>query len=440
MPARITLRRSCQSCVKAKRKCDLQMPSCGRCRQRRLRCQFDNEPLTAPSPPSAPPPRYVPALEDATTGDLNAFPERDMERFERESSPSTSSDDSSPEAEEKQITTFRDMAFANGTPSIDDPGVHLIRPFNAPTFFTLDDATTRYLLQTMRTLPTSFADSGQSLFIHPRVLQEIPVNRIASKIFSLCRYATKLRSASDRQVVSTELELRVQELINYFSRVRPGVQDLLVSVQALMLASITLGLGALSKGPVDVRTLKKRSSDLRVLGQWSTKLWNSAPWTLPNATSPEQSWLFAESVRRTLITSHLLTDVFAVLCTGSFKFTGFISTLPFDARHEWWDDVQGPPDGMGEDDLYGEKSKLVSYRQLVVRFEDGALTSREIGSFQKLMLVACRGYRTVCNRFGLPVPNTCFATGNQNTEPGWMNCRPAFHESLLPPLSAGYAF
>jgi hypothetical protein len=44
---RITLRRSCAACAKAKHRCDLQTPQCSRCAKRKHSCVYANEPLTS---------------------------------------------------------------------------------------------------------------------------------------------------------------------------------------------------------------------------------------------------------------------------------------------------------------------------------------------------------------------------------------------------------
>ncbi|KAG9234983.1 hypothetical protein BJ875DRAFT_287337 [Amylocarpus encephaloides] len=44
---RLTLRRSCAACAKAKHRCDLQTPRCSRCTKRNTTCVFANEPLTS---------------------------------------------------------------------------------------------------------------------------------------------------------------------------------------------------------------------------------------------------------------------------------------------------------------------------------------------------------------------------------------------------------
>lgn len=65
-PPRVSLRRSCQACIRSKRKCDQQVPRCTRCQSRGLQCGYINAPLpvstavrkrpqwTAPKRPPAP--------------------------------------------------------------------------------------------------------------------------------------------------------------------------------------------------------------------------------------------------------------------------------------------------------------------------------------------------------------------------------------------------
>lgn len=404
MPGRITLRRSCQACIKSKRKCDLQTPLCGRCKSRRLRCVFDNEPLTSiddSKPTTTASTASVQTTESLSTWLLLSPPESEDTEPDEERSPLEEDADLDRPLREQKLLQRQQKAIANGTPSVDNPALHFVRPAPVPMFMTLDDATCRYLLQTLRTFPASFADQGKSLFIHPRLMRDMPVNRVAEKIFNLCKRATRLRSSADRLALTHDLDLRVQELINHTHREKPGTQGLLSAVQALILAQITLHLGALSTRGVGSETLSQRTRELKLLGAWSYRLWTSAPWTLPNASNTKQSWLFAESVRRTLLVSHLLTDTLAVLCTGSFKFTGFVATLPYDSRTDFWEDPEGPPAGLEVDCLSGTTSTLLSFRQLVIMFEDGLLTSKDVGNFERMLLVACRGYRMVMNRIGM---------------------------------------
>ena len=43
----LSLRKSCEACAKAKRRCDAQLPQCSRCFNKALACAYVNDPLTA---------------------------------------------------------------------------------------------------------------------------------------------------------------------------------------------------------------------------------------------------------------------------------------------------------------------------------------------------------------------------------------------------------
>ena len=43
--ARVPLSRSCRACIRAKKKCDLVLPICGRCEEKGVECAYANQPL-----------------------------------------------------------------------------------------------------------------------------------------------------------------------------------------------------------------------------------------------------------------------------------------------------------------------------------------------------------------------------------------------------------
>ena len=278
-------------------------------------------------------------------------------------------------------------------------------PFQSPSaFLTADESTTKYMLQALRTLTLTFADEGKSLFIHPRLMRDISINPVITEIFKACKVATKLQSSACRGAARRRLKSQVQGLISHTYKNIPDGQGLLLSLQALILAEITLCFGVLSVYSRDPMVLREDSKEVKIIGFWSWKLYSSGPWApLPNASGAEQAWLFAESVRRTLLVGHLFGDMFDIVVTGTFNFTGFVSTLPYDLRTEFWEHPEGPPAGLVVDSLGQTKSSLQSFRQLVIRFEDGLLTPKNVSSFERMLLVACRGYRAVMAQIGSPV-------------------------------------
>ncbi|PCG99276.1 Hypothetical protein PENO1_050500 [Penicillium occitanis (nom. inval.)] len=75
---------------------------------------------------------------------------------------------------------------------------------------------------------------------------------------------------------------------------------------------------------------------LNTLFAWTQALFPSAQNEMPRDQSPWQEWLFAESVRRTILMSYAIT-----MATSSFKYGYcanwlFVESLPFDSRAGLW--------------------------------------------------------------------------------------------------------
>lgn len=70
--------------------------------------------------------------------------------------------------------------------------------------------------------------------------------------------------------------------------------------------------------------------------QLSYRLWLEAPPSLPNAMTPHAAWKLGESVRRTIIASHLLVAITRACDTGVVQYEPFLTSLPFDRRIALW--------------------------------------------------------------------------------------------------------
>ena len=423
MPRETSLRRSCQACVKAKRRCDMSTPKCGRCNSKRLSCAYENEPLTQPALSAAhpwsvsAPAAAVPCVEDLNHTTLSVVwdvglgsgeqgrTKADNHNSQKALSPTTLMSRNGAiargvdvyESDQFDANMFhrRAEAMNRGVSFANNPGLTFLRPTIWPTQLTLDDDTFFYIMRTLRNSAVTFAQGGKTTFIHPRLMRDMPSNEIIARIFQLCCYANTLTSLADRAHARRDLEEMVQNLIQHTNRCNPNLQCLLLAMQALIMAQITLTVGNRDweKGV----TLDQRIQDLKVLTAWSHSLYGSAPWTQLNAVNANQSWLFAESIRRTLLISHMLCGTVEILQYGAFGFNGLVGTLPYDYRTELWDQPDGPGDDM-DGCAVARTSKLKSFRQLVYEFESGELKPRDVGHFERLLLVACRGHTSVSVR------------------------------------------
>lgn len=134
------------------------------------------------------------------------------------------------------------------------------------------------------------------------------------------------------------------------------------------------------------------SSDtlLDILGRLTFHLWQQVPAQISAAVTPRQAWLFAESFRHTILTSHLLRGSWAIHSRGYFLHTIFVKALPFDIRTLLWDTLSDPAQGPIDAEL---GTNIVSYREYIDVWEYGQINGATI--FSTLLLVACKGKEAV---------------------------------------------
>lgn len=378
----MVLSRSCQSCVIAKRRCSLETPICRRCSAHNLRCVYANELSTY---------RSNRAMQDTPTSwilDTRPPPSSDVDFIVLASGRDQTANDTG--------TDWHRFAFSflHCAPQLVFANRIYDQPTCYPVVLTVDDESMQYILRVLRNMPSN----AESMYIHQDLAQSIQRPRAAVKVESLIAGASQQLDHEDQARLTQDLERAIRELIAYTHRAKPEIDTLLVCVQALLGAEITLSIGRLSSCSIPKGFHTCRSKQLRVLSQWCWKLWEQAPWTLPKSTCVRQSWLFAESIRRTLLVSHIFCDSAAVMRTGVFKFSGFVSTLPYDSRTWlWWNKAEVPLV------TAHAEAELQSFRQLVLRFESGMILEGEVDELEALMLVACRGHRVVSQQLGLPL-------------------------------------
>jgi hypothetical protein len=152
----------------------------------------------------------------------------------------------------------------------------------------------------------------------------------------------------------------------------------LASAQALLLAQCML---IAIEGP-DAPFSEATSVMLLSLGQ---RLYQQAPTQLRSRLSPRRAWLFAESVRRTIIVAFVLRGAYSLKKRNYSARTPFIDSLPFDMRTALWDasaeswtDAEGDP-----------ADSIVSLHQYSGMLESGLIHG--ISPFGGLILAACRG-------------------------------------------------
>ncbi|KAL6886762.1 hypothetical protein GGI43DRAFT_418319 [Trichoderma evansii] len=108
------------------------------------------------------------------------------------------------------------------------------------------------------------------------------------------------------------------------------ILEALTAVQALL---IHMTVSLFSSDPVE-RVNAEKAID--ILCVWTQTLLTYAQPKLPAALSPWQTWLFGESVRRTIIISHAVALFFLSLKRGFCSNCLFFESLPIDRRPGLW--------------------------------------------------------------------------------------------------------
>lgn len=366
-----SLRRSCQGCVKVKRRCDLLFPECSRCLKKGVRCHYTNIPLssqatnsgsdariTKPAHGWQPQPRHHTVIAiNKTRGDEVAIAAKNPVKHH---APASDSSDDNNNENGYWIRPALDMA---------------IRKQHSPYIINL-------LSKVVCQAPSSFAH-GNSIFIHPFVYgKSLP--RPVADILALCNLYENRDSDSenDNQLSHPKLRSLLQRQIVsllHSAKKSTDFEELVACVQALTLAQCM----QLSEGNIRGPGVEK---SLDMLAALACKMWSMVPRELPSSMSPWHAWIFAETVRRTIVFSHLVIATFSFLTRGYACRTPFIDALPFDGRTYLW-----------KARSEAEWTKLSSGPNLpmvsVIEFTDLLESGRTLcfSPFEGLIVATCRG-------------------------------------------------
>lgn len=262
---------------------------------------------------------------------------------------------------------------------------HLV--IQQPSFYgvplTLDADTLRFLVTHLTSFPATFAETGTTPFVDLSIY-EYRLPEAVTDIWALCAAASPGASSS-KVFLAHVLDTKTVQLVRSANTAASFV-ELLTMVQALILALI-IRLYAW-EAPNDDET--KNDAFLKALGKLTLRLWQQAPNQISASLTPRQAWLFGESVRRTILTSHMLRGTYTVIRQGYFLHTTFVEALPFDLRTSLWDRLSSPYD---PDDaacrVANIGTKLVSYREYTDMWGYGQVHGHT--TFGALLLVACKG-------------------------------------------------
>ncbi|KAF4503561.1 hypothetical protein FAGAP_221 [Fusarium agapanthi] len=325
------LQRSCQACVKARRRCNLASPCCERCSTKRIPCWYANEPAPAPVEKTLKSIAKSRKLkEEQNTQSLShllvhGVLDTRLQIFIRQVFSNHCYDGSRPPLAESEL------AKLNGSKIMSTPmmsGLQIFNPLHLEIVRVFDQQTLHHLSDILRSFPDQFAEHGKTTFIHSALYDSSlppPLKQVRDICYSYQIGGNYLASSR-----LDALRLAIRRLL-HLSKRTSTFADTLAYAQAISISQI---IRLLECHDTNEDGIERDNEEMWAL---THQLWQHAPTQLPSSLSPWKAWLFSENVRRTLMVCNILLAVYSSLRRGYTMHSLCVEALPFDVRTKLWD-------------------------------------------------------------------------------------------------------
>lgn len=285
-----SLRRSCDPCVSAKRRCDLKTPRCAPCMDRDITCSYINRPA------------------GATSGRQTTWQE-----------------------------TFRQArqlhVVGNGSPLS-------VLAFEQGPLFGLwtqipkvvrlfSPITIQQQLTILKTFVINFAQHGAASFLHS-CLYDTRLPLPLQYVWGICA-SSGSKEGLFSNLHAENVHAQASEMLRSAARAESFLELLSHIQAAALLRIICLFQDQGNYSEEDTRRDEETFWELALI------LYIRAPAKLPSTLSPWRAWLLAESVRRTILVCYIIMAVHSVLRRGYVVHMLCVEALPFDMRAPLWD-------------------------------------------------------------------------------------------------------
>ncbi|KAF1977581.1 hypothetical protein BU23DRAFT_452806 [Bimuria novae-zelandiae CBS 107.79] len=310
MATPLSKRKSCTECVKAKRKCGMELPKCTRCTKKNIICAYPSKSMASEIP--------IPELEfpwlDDLLRDPNALPWEGSLQPQLDAASASYSGSS-----ESDIQLL---------PQVDFP--ELFVPKSSRSTLALPE--TEAALHRFKTWPEKWVKEGKAPFIHPR-LYTSDMPKALQNAYAACAIYS-IKTDQNAFIAWNVIESLANGLLRSPNQASWTSLDLLAAVQALLIFQFI----RLFDGDISQRAQAERAEP--ILETWTDRLnrLTTEERSYTAETAPSwRSWIFGESVRRTSIMSLFLAGIYSLVKTGYCTLGPQISTHSFTAQRKLWD-------------------------------------------------------------------------------------------------------
>ena len=329
------LRRSCQACAKARRRCNLASPCCARCRKKQIPCHYINEP--APEISDVRDTKYSRSISKPGKTDgvgseqrlsdlaVRGVLDTTLQIHIRQVLRNGHYQGSRPPILVSDPFTLRDLTVRGNST---DTGLQIYNPLHLEIVRVYSVATLDHMSAILRRFPAEFSERGTTAFVHLGLYGSyIPLPLQVAR--DVCG-SYQLHDVKLPGIRPNTLRFTIGHLLQLAAKAG-SFADTLAYAQAINLLQIIrlLEYPEISEDHVE--------RDNKAVWELTHQLWQRAPTQLPSTLSPWQAWLFSENVRRTILVCNILLGVYSSFKRGYTIHPLCIEALPFDMRTQLWD-------------------------------------------------------------------------------------------------------
>lgn len=235
-----------------------------------------------------------------------------------------------------------------------------------------------FCIKQLRGCLPSFVLANRALFIYPLSSDE-NISAIYQDALSICSLYIH-RTNTNKAIVLRMLDDKVDSLLLNSSQFSNGSKNNLTQLQVLLLYQII----RLFDGDIRQRANAERHFEL--LDAWTVRLHSSyaeAEQSQPSySQSPSRHWIYLESIRRTIMMSIFLRDLYSAMNSHVMALVPLRCTIPVSYGSDLWNESL-----VAETDNVRSLPHLVSYPEFVDGWNSGDLTY--LDDYDKTLVAAC---------------------------------------------------
>ncbi|KFA70702.1 hypothetical protein S40288_07603 [Stachybotrys chartarum IBT 40288] len=359
-------RRSCEACFRGRRKCNLAFPTCQYCRKTKRSCHYPYRPQQLSDY------SFTGEKVQADSAAQTSQPVGSQACFLTPSATGNSlADETAGLGHDYDWTNYR------RTPQY----MHLAIPnqlgtLGDPQSVSGSDRSWQWVVKELKYSPATLVQFGESTFIHKSLYQDALPPSIRTA-FGICAAHLTVPQANTR-LFFRSLEAEAAELLK--STMSGTIPEELSKLQA---AALYLIIGLLHGGVEERVHVERQERRLMMMG---LRLLRRADQELNHAELKWETWILAESIRRTVMVIFLVYGLYSLSKDGICCGFPTMGVLPVSTSASSWisEGSYARNPSPNATTTYGD-------------FTQGWVASpaRKLEPFEKLLLVACKGIDAV---------------------------------------------